>query len=151
MSYLRFTPDDYRNLAHVCSRLNLHRSQPRQFKRLLIQDLRYVSPSLAQRIVAFRWTELRLVFDHFAVGACPTTEGIPKDPLHEFDLLELMMIAEECAAGPFPIRFIRQFKRVLVERLLESWPILAGKLSWLSGHQFERLFKQVSERGHRSR
>ena len=120
MSYLRFTPDEYQNLAHVCSRLRLHSHQRCQFKRLLIQDLRNVSPSLAERIADFRWADLRLVFEHFAEEACPPTEGIPGDPLHEFDQLDLMMIAEECAAAPFPVRFVRHFKQALVEKLLES-------------------------------
>ena len=151
MSYLRFTLDEYRNLAQVCSRLNLHSRQSHQFKRLLIQNLLCFAPSLAERIATFRWAELCLIFEHFAEGAWSPTEGISKDPLHEFDLLELKMITEECAAAPFSVRLVRHLKCILVERLLESWPILARKLSSLSGHQFERLLQQVSERGRQSR
>ena len=151
MSYLRFTPDEYRILSYVCRRLTLHRRRPRHFKRLLTREVRSVAPSLAERITAFRWAELRLVFEHFAEGACPQTEDIPDDPRCEFDLLELMMIAEECATAPFPVRNFGHFKCILVERLPNAWPILAGKLSSLSVHQFERLFRQVSEKGHPSR
>ncbi len=151
MTYLRFTPDEYRCLVQAGSSWQRHIRRPRQFKRLLVQELRYVSPDLAQRIADFRWAELRLVLRHFAERARAATESIPTDPLHDFELLEVMMIAEECAAAPIDVRCVRRFQQFLVNRLLESWPILAGKLACLSVKQFERLFKQVSERGRGSR
>jgi hypothetical protein len=49
--------------------------------------------------------------------------------------------------APFHVRFARPFKRLLVELLEGPLPRLAQKVARMSGHQFERLYEQLSQRG----
>src|SRR5579872_6440770 len=144
VSYLRFTSDEYRALLQACCRLNPGSHHRPAFKRLLVESLTDVAPDLAARIGRLRSSEVRLLHDHFR------ERSRPANPWHDFAPEELRVLEEACAAAPFPVRFVRPFKRFLVQQVQDTWPDLARKISWLSGHQFERLYEQVNARIRRS-
>ncbi len=144
MSYLRFAPDDYRALVHACCQLDPGSHRRPAFKRLLVESLEGASPTLAERIARLRSSEVRLLHDHFRERSRPV------NPWHDFAPEELRALEEACAAAPFTVRFVRPFKRFLAEQFQETWPELARKVSWLSGHQFERLYEQLTARIRRS-
>jgi len=141
LSYLRFTPDEYRTLADLCRHHGLgNQSQP-AFKRLLVEALRAPRPALADRVVRLRRRQLDLLYWHFRERTTPPVKGGSDD----FTRDELRLIAEACVSAPFRVRFVRPFKAVLVELFQEEWPELAFKLDALSGHRFERLYEQLCE------
>jgi hypothetical protein len=148
LSYLRFTPDDYRLLARACRHVQLGGCSRAAFNRLLVESLSSSSPGLAQRIACLRRTELSLLYDHFRERLRPTAEGDRQGSDVDggeqgFTPGELRVIAEACLSAPFHVRFVRPFKRVLVELFQEAWPALAQKLARLSGSQFERLYEHA--------
>ncbi|HZY85504.1 MAG TPA: hypothetical protein VFE78_11790, partial [Gemmataceae bacterium] len=65
MSYLRFSPDDYRALRRICSSHPTHALHRRSFKSLLLSSLSTARPALAQRIAQLNGRRLGLLFDHF--------------------------------------------------------------------------------------
>jgi hypothetical protein len=144
VSYLRFTPDDYRTILQACCRLDPGSHHRPAFKRRLVEALAGTSSSLAKRIARLRASDVRLLHDHFRERTRPA------NPWHEFAPGELRALEDACAAAPFPVRFVRPFKRFLVDKFQEIWPDLARKISWLSGPQFERLYEQVNARTGRS-
>jgi hypothetical protein len=134
LSYLRFTPDEYRTLR----RLNPG-AEPMHmpaFRRRLVAALNPVWPGLARKIARLRRGEMTLLYHHFqprpADGA---GHGLSPD--------ELRVLGEACVSSPFPVRFVRPFKGLLVEMLEGSLPELARKVERMSGHQFERLYNQA--------
>jgi hypothetical protein len=144
VSYLRFVPDDYRALVHACCQLDPGSHRRPAFKRLLVKHLEGAFPSLAERIGRLRSSEIRLLHDHFS------ERSKPGNPWHSFAPGELRALEEACAAAPFPVRFIRPFKRFLAEKFQQTWPELARKVSSLGGRQFERLYEQLDARIRRS-
>ena len=141
MSYLRFTPDEYRTLVISCARLEPGSHRGPAFKRLLAQALRGVDAALAERIARLRPSDLRLLCQHFGGhGGRPSAFGRSAMKI-DFTAREKHLLAEACAATP--VRFVRPFKQLLVERFRETSPNLARKLAWLSGREFEELFETV--------
>ena len=142
MSYLRFTPDEYRTIADHCRRLGLgNRHQP-AFRRLLVGSLRGQSHALAARISRLGRGKLNLLYWHFR----ERTPLVAKCCPYEFTRVEMQLVEEACVMVPFPVRFVRPFKSLLIELFQEEWPDLARKLACLSGQKFERLYEQVYER-----
>ena len=144
MSYLRFTPDEYRTISRLCHRLRLGRQHRPGFKRLLLQALSSAAPALAKRIARLRRSELGLLYDHFQERIGPAIGAdCPAGPRHDFTPEELQTLLDAFAGPPSQVRFVRPFKNVLVEMFAESSPELAQKLARMSGHQFERLYEQA--------
>jgi hypothetical protein len=137
LSYLRFTPDEYRTIADLCRELDLcGRHQP-AFHRLLVQALRDVSPALATRIARLGRTKVGVLYWHFRER--PTIIRTPP----QFTAQDMRLLAEACHMVPFRVRQVRPFKHVLIELFQEEWPALARKLTRLSGCQFEEIYEQV--------
>lgn len=138
MSYLRFTPGEYRTLSELSARQALSRRHQSAFRRLLVASLRQADPALAGRIARLSRDKANLLYWHFREH----TPAAPAPPT-QFTAQELRLVAEACVKAPFPVRFVRPFKDMLIELFEEEWPALARKLAGLSGLQFERLYAQV--------
>jgi hypothetical protein len=138
LSHLRFTPDEYRTLSELCARQALNRRHQPAFHRLLVASLRRADPALADRIARLSRDKVNLLYWHFR-GQTPAAPAPPA----QFTSQELRLVAEACVKVPFPVRFVRPFKEMLVELFEEELPALARKLAGLSGQQFERLYAQV--------
>jgi hypothetical protein len=59
--------------------------------------------------------------------------------------LEAVAVAWDCF--PYPNRFLRHFREILVHLLSDNFPRLAQKLAGLSEPQFTRLYDYVRGRG----
>ena len=137
MSYLRFTPDEYRTIARLCREHDLGGRHQPAFRRLLVEALRNACPALADRIARLGKAKLGVLYWHFRERT-PTIRTRP-----QFTTQDLRLIVEACLTAPFRVRLVRPFKHVLIELFQEEWPALARKLARLSGHQFEELYEEV--------
>ncbi len=134
MSYLRFTPEEYREVAHLCRTHRLAEGHLPGFTRRLVELLQASCPPLAARVARLRRAQLTLLFRHFSDGPAPSGARPELSPE------EKRALAAACEATPFPVRFVRPFRGLLVEMLEGPLPDLARKLAQMSGHQFERLY-----------
>jgi hypothetical protein len=137
LRYLRFSPDEYRLLAGLCLQLDLGGRPQAAFKGLLVEALSGLSPDLAGQIARLSEAEIGLLHDHFR----PRTGS---EDEHDLTPEELRVVLAACVSTPFPMRFVRHFKGLLVELLRVDWPELSRKVGRLSGHQFKRLYEQAS-------
>ena len=151
MSYLRFTHAEYQTMAHFCREQGLAaRSQP-AFKRSLVQALADASPALSRRVAGLGGARLNLLYLHFHFATRPAADAPPAaDVEGRFTPGELQTLAEACGSVPSPVRFVRPFRRVLVELFEEVAPALARKLDRLSGREWERLYDRARELRRRS-
>ena len=113
LAYLRFTPDEYSLITEVCGRHDLGRRNLPTFKRVLVESLAEVSPGLARVVARLRRSSFDLLYCHFR-DRTPLT---PQQPAQEFTCEELRLVEEACVSAPFPVRFVRPFKTMLVEML----------------------------------
>jgi hypothetical protein len=146
MSYLRLSRDDYRTVSRLCYQLDLAFHPRPAFRRLLVEALRGVDLDLAGRVARLGHAELKLLQDHFRHRHCPVGTGNEVGAWDEFSPEEREFLAEACVSAPFPVRFVRPFKRLLVEMLHGAWPDLARKVARLSGRQFELLYERACRR-----
>jgi hypothetical protein len=139
LSYLRFSPDEYRTLSHlfVLKRLGDHNLPA--FKRLLVAGLNETDRQLARQVARLRGRRLEMLYYHFRERTPPVRPSMPYD----LDPEERATVVEACQSTPFPVRLVRPFKNVLISQFEDTRPELAQKLRWLSGHQFERLYNQA--------
>jgi hypothetical protein len=144
VTYLRFSPADYRNLCRFCQPPLHPRLHTLAFKRLLVTSLAEAQSSLAGRVAELRGPELRILRDHFNGRA---TAEAPAGAGHAFSAEELTTVAEACESFLHPVRILRHFRGALVGHLSDFFPALALKLARLSERQFSRLYEQVTGRG----
>jgi hypothetical protein len=136
LSFLRFTPTEYRLLCSACVRFDLAVDGLSNFRRLLVLALGEESPNLARRIEKLRLREVELLYYHFR----PRPEAAVR---HDLTDEELSLFAEVCTSASLPVRFVRPFQKTLVESLTGWQPELATKVDRLSGYAFERLYNQA--------
>jgi hypothetical protein len=143
MTYLRFSPEDYRALCRFCSpHLTFARDLP-AFRQLLLFALSETRPALAERIAALDGRRLRILHDHFAGRA---TAGRAEAQEHGLGPKEMYVLWQACRCYPGTARFLQPLKSRLVEVLKDVVPALSEKLSRMSDDQFERLYEQVARR-----
>jgi hypothetical protein len=142
MTYLRFSPEEYRSLCRFCQPPLPRGLDLLAFKQLLLTTLSEAQPSLAERIAELDGHKLGLLFDHFAERA---SAGVPGGP-HELSVKELQVLTQACRSYPATVRFLRPFQASLVELLGEVFPSLSRKLGRMSASQFERLYEQLTRR-----
>jgi hypothetical protein len=132
LSYLRFTPSEFRALTDLYRALELRGVSLTAFGCLLSFELAEARPLLARRIDGFSSGELRLLL-----------ERMPGQPAGAFTADELQALVE--ARGPLPLagRFARPARRRLVTNLMMTRPKLARKIARLSNEGFERLCEQL--------
>jgi hypothetical protein len=56
---------------------------------------------------------------------------------------ELEAFARACDSAPFPARFLQYYRKAFVDYLRDVHPVLARKLSRLSGQQFGLVYEYV--------
>jgi hypothetical protein len=143
MSYLRFSPGEYRAICRACRRLVVEQLSLRIFKRVLIVSLANKQRKLAERIAVLDECQVYILYDHLLEQRwAKAKEG--GQPMLTTD--ELEMVAEACQCYQFPIRSLHSFKRSLVQVLWGVFPALASKLSRLSDSEFEWLHELVTGR-----
>jgi hypothetical protein len=136
VAYLRFTPEEYHTLCEMSRRHGLGGRNMPAFKRLLVEALSGVSFNLARRVANLRGRRLELLYFHFRPRPAAAIR-------HDLTAPELRLVEEACVAAPFPVRFVKPFKGLLVEMLERSRPELADKVARMSGYQFERLYNRA--------
>ncbi len=137
LSYLRFTPAEYRAVSRVCRRLDLGSYDPPTFQRVLALALADATPTLAERVGRLDRAEVRLLHDHMRAELKAAQPPFPSD--------EWRKIEEACESVPATHRFAHQIQRAVVRSLRPAAPGLSRKLSRMSISQFVRLFEQVRE------
>ncbi len=143
MSYLRFSPADYRRIAAACLARHLSPRNPAAFRRRLAAALTREAPALAWRIALLRDAEIRLLGDSLRGREAPPPSARPRAAARGLTPAEWMLFTETCAACPLPARFARVWKGMLLETLWEIAPGLARKLDGLSAWEFEGLVTQA--------
>jgi hypothetical protein len=146
LSYLRFTPGEYRALCQLCRPLDLHRLDAAELRAFLIPALAGTLPTLGERIAAFHDRELRLLHEHLrerkearsSTSARVTVAGLSPE--------EVTALAEAFRSYPFLSRFIRFLRGSLVQYFRENYPNLAAKLARMNDHDFEQLHTQMQTR-----
>jgi hypothetical protein len=141
LSYLRFTPPEYRAVASACGRFRLVDHDLPTFHLLLVAALGPL-PGLAGRIAGLRGRRLEILYLHFRERQRPAAAG-----RHDLTFEELHLLAVACDTAPFRVRFARPFQSVLVELFEGARPELARKLAALSGRHFNRLYNRALGRG----
>ena len=140
MSYLRFSPDEYRVLRRLVRATPLSEMDLPAVKRFLVANLPLDRLDLAMRIDRLEDGQLQLLYEHL-VGHNPA--GAMWDGFTE---AELNAVAYAWSSFPYPVRFLRYFRKPLVHLLSDGSPDLAQKLAGLSARQFRLLYEYVRGR-----
>jgi hypothetical protein len=132
LSYLRFTPSEFRALTDLYGALELRSASLTAFACLLSFELTESRPLLARRINGFSAAKLRLL-----------RERMTGEPAIGFTAAELRTLVD--ALPPFPLtgRFARPLRRHLVACLTATRPKVARRISRLTDAGFERLCDQI--------
>jgi hypothetical protein len=138
LSYLRFTPSEYRALALLCRPLQLEDAFFRDFKAYLVRTLLESLPELAKRVALFTNAKLRILFDHFREQGRKGPAG--------FTTEELRLLTQACNSLVHPHRFLHYYKHTLVRHFRKTHPVLAVKLARLSEDHFREVYRRVRER-----
>ncbi len=142
MSYLRFSPEDYRALCRLCSPHLTDALDLPAFRQLLVCSLSESRPALAGRISQLDGHQLGILYDHFRQRTAP----LRGEGEHGLGPKELRVLREACRCYPTTARFLRPFKANLVEILRDVFPALARKVRRLSDEEFGRLYDEVIRR-----
>jgi hypothetical protein len=135
VSYLRFTPDDYRALASLWETLSLRHETPYTVKRRLVEALAQSHSGLAVRLAGFHTRQLRVLCDHLR-GRKPIGR-------HGLNAGELRLLTRAAGGLLSHVRFIQPMRRFLVQHFRDKHPSLAEKLHTMSLGQFELLCRQA--------
>jgi hypothetical protein len=146
VSYLRFTPDDYRALCQLCRPLDLYRLDAAELRTFLIPALAGSLPALGQRIAAFHDREMRLLHEYLRDRKEARASTRHKGSIAGLAAEEATALAEAFRSYPFLSRFIRFLRGSLVQYFRESFPNLAVKLARMNDHDFEHLHAQMQTR-----
>jgi hypothetical protein len=138
VSYLRFSPAEYRAIARLCGPLDLRQPRLAAFQRFLADSLADTFPSLAARLAGFRRHQVKILYDHLRKSADPAADVPP-----HFSAEELQTLAAACRPLWGHARFAGLFHRTLVRSLQDSSPGLARKLDLLTRSQFQALCERV--------
>ena len=143
MSYLRFSPEEYRALCRLCEQLPLGATGLTAFRHFLVAYMPLDQLELAKRIARLDDRPMRLLQKHLLgrrQAEAPEGDKLP------FTEEELKLITRTIDFPRHPLRLLRHFQKSMVERLSDSYPSLAWKLARLSERQFERLYEHVRGR-----
>jgi hypothetical protein len=143
MSYLRFSPEEYRIISRLAQELPLSGAGLPALKHFLVAYLPLDRLDLTMRISRLDNRQMRLLYEHLKNER---EDDVGADGKHLFTAEEMDTVAEACAYVISPPRFLRYFRASLVEHLRDTYPELARKITRLSARQFERLYEQVKGR-----
>lgn len=147
MSYLRFTPGEYRALCQLCRPLNLTRLDAKELRAFLVPAIAGTLPALGERIAALGDRELRLLHEHFRERQDTRAPQSSKESIAGLTSEEAAALAEAFRSYPFLSRFIRFLRGSLVQYFRESMPGLATRLARMDDRGFEHLYAQMQTRG----
>jgi hypothetical protein len=143
MSYLRFSPEEYRAICRLAKDIPLSGADLPALKHFLVAYLPLDQLRLAKRIGHLDNRQMRVLYEHLKDQR---QAGAVQSGRHAFTAEELKMVGEACDSLLYPVRFLRFFRNTLVEHLHGIDPSLARKLGRLSERQFERLYEHLKGR-----
>ena len=143
MSYLHFSPDEYRALCRLAEQIPRGGMGLSALQHFLVANLPLEQLDLANRVARLDDRPMRLLHKHLLGRR--QAEALESDKL-TFTEEELELIIQAIDFPRHPLRFLRHFQKSMVERLSDAYPSLAWKLARLSERQFERLYEHVRGR-----
>jgi hypothetical protein len=143
MSFLRFSLEEYHVIRKLVRAMPLSRMDLLALKRFLVANLPLDRLDLAMRIDRLDKPEMQLLYEHLvSINPVDTVPG----GWDGFTEGELNAVADAWGSFPYPIRFLRHFRKPLVHLLSDGSPDLAQKLAGLSARQFRLLYEYVRGR-----
>jgi hypothetical protein len=149
MSYLRFTPEEFRAIRRTCDLVELSDDFFVFFRYFLMESLSGMMPLLAIRIARFRRAQLELLYRF--VRRQKTSEirsrGQTGREEGDCDLTSEELQVIRSASGPFFLHdgSLGSFLGYLLCRLGKTRPGLAAKLARLRPRQIARLYRQANQ------
>jgi hypothetical protein len=151
LSYLRFTPDEFRAIRHVCDSVELSDDFFAVFKYYLVELLSDTLPDLAKRVSRFRRPQLGLLYGFLRSQKTSQIRSRGRTWREEdacgLTLEELQAVRR--ASSPFFLHdgSLGSFQDYLVYNLGGTRPGLAAKLARLRPRQIAKLYHQANKRG----
>src|SRR6516162_9712548 len=143
MSYLRFSPDEYRALCRLAEQIPRGGMGLSALQHFLVANLPLAQLDLANRVARLDDLQMQLLHEHLQGQSLEDALAGEWDGFTE---AELEAVADAWESFPYPRRFLRYFRRPLVHLLSDGSPDLARKLDGLSERQFTRLYEYVKGR-----
>ena len=143
MSYLRFSPDEYRALCRLAEQIPRGGMGLSALQHFLVANLPLAQLDLANRVARLDDLQMQLLHEHLQGQSLEDALAGEWDGFTE---AELEAVADAWESFPYPRRFLRYFRRPLVHLLSDGSPDLARKLATLSERQFWLLFEYVRGR-----
>jgi hypothetical protein len=143
MSYLRFSPDEYRALCRVSQQIPLGGMDHSALQHFLVANLPLEQLDLAKRVARLDDRPMRLLRKHL-LGR--RQAEAPAGKRYAFTEEEVTVLTQAIDFPGHPLRFLWLVRKSIVERLSDHSPSLAWKLARLSERQFERLYEHVRGR-----
>jgi hypothetical protein len=150
LSYLRFTPEEFRAIRQACDSVHLSDDFFAVFKYYLVELMSDTLPDLAQRISRFRRPQLELLYGFLrrqktskAKRRRQAGSGEDACRLTSEELQAVMR-----ASGPFFLHdgSLGSFQDYLVHILSEARPSLAARLARFRPRHIARLYHQANDR-----
>ena len=150
MSYLRFTPEEFRAIRQTCHSVNLSDDFFVFFKYFLVESLSAMLPTLATRIARFSRPQLQLLYEFLrhqkaseVRSRWQTRRGEDECGLTSEELQTVRR-----ASGPFFLHdgSLGSFRDYLVYHFGGTQPGLAAKVARLRPRQIARLYHQANKR-----
>ena len=140
MSYLRFSPEEYHVIRRLVRATPLGRMDLPALKRFLVANLPPDRLDLARRIDRLDDSQMQLLHDRLM---SPHPADARQGEWDGFTEAELNTVTVAWGSFPYPVRFLRHFRKPLVHLLSDGSPDLARKLAGLSERRFRLLFEYV--------
>ena len=144
MSYLRFSPEEYRVLCRLTEQLPVGATGLTAFRHFLVAYTPLDQLELAKRIARLDNLQMRLLHEHLPG---PNPDDSTPDGWDGLTEEELEAVADAWDSFPYPHRFLGHFREPLVYLFRDTFPGLAQKLARMSERQFTRLYDYVKGRG----
>jgi hypothetical protein len=154
LSYLRFTPEEFRAIRQACDSVELSGDFFAVFKYFLVESLSDTHPDLATRILRFYRPQLVLLYAFLRRQrtSAAKNRGPTRREEHEYGLTTEELQAVRHASGPFFLYdgYLGSFQDFLLYNLGETRPSLAAKLARLDPRQVAGLYHQMKQRSRRN-
>jgi hypothetical protein len=150
MSYLRFTPEDFRAIQKVCRSIKLSDDLFAVFKYFLVESLTNSRPGLSQRLGKLPARKIRILYDYLREQKPSPVKkpmGFTKKAGQGCALTFGELQAVRKASGVFFLHdgALYSFQDYLVYAFQKTAPGLAAKLGHLNQQQIARLFREVKK------
>jgi hypothetical protein len=152
MSYLRFTPDEYRAIRRACRSLDLSDDFFAVFKYFLVESLADTLPGLSQRLAQVPARKLRILYEYLKEHKTCRARSYGRFRGKKDEAWGGLTIRESQAVRQASDLFflhegsLPSFQDYLVFAFRETTPGLASKLARFSRHRIARLYQDVKKR-----